>query len=76
MNCEKIRTLFNENGIVHFTLYGLPYIIEKSDNGVNFWQDTQPKQTYSYDSVDSVLKHHYIYNENIEENDDRIRDIY
>ena len=76
MNCEKVRTLFNQNGIVHFTTYGLPYIIEKADNGANIWQDTEPKQMKLYDSVDSVLKYYTIYNESIEENDDRIRDIY
>lgn len=76
MNCEKIRSLFNQNGIVHFTIYVLPYIIEKADNGVNIWQDTDPKQIQLYDSIDSILKCHTIYNESIEENDEKIRDIY
>lgn len=76
MNCEKIRTLFNKNGVVHFTMYGLPYIVEKSDNGANICPNTTPKQMKQYNSIDSVLKYYTIYNESIEENDDRIRDIY
>ena len=76
MNCEKIRTLFNQNEVVHFTMYGLPYIIEKNDNGASISPDTTPKQMKKYNSVDSILKYYTIYNESIEENDDRIRDIY
>lgn len=76
MNCEKIRSLFNQNGIVHFTIYGLPYTIEIVEKGANIWQGDYEKQKKLYDSVDSVLKYHYIYNESIEENDNRIRDIY
>lgn len=75
MNCEKIRSLFNQNGIVHFTMYGLPYTIEKIENGASIWQGEYDKQKKLYDSVDSVLRNHYIYNESIEENDERIRDI-
>lgn len=75
MNIEKIKSIFNENGIVKFKLYGLDYTIQKLDNRVCVFADLYVSKKSIYNDIDSLLQNYYIYGENIEFYDDRIRDI-
>ena len=76
MNVEKIKTIFNQKGVVKFKMYGLDYTIETIDNGVEIYVDLYPNKKSKYDSLNSLLKNYTIYNESIESNDQRVLNIH
>ncbi|MBE5805984.1 MAG: hypothetical protein E7313_04650 [Clostridiales bacterium] len=76
MNIKKLKSVFEEKGMVKFKLYGLEYTIQKVDDGVVIFADLYDSKKEKYDDVDLLLKQHYIYGENIEDNEERILNIY
>ena len=76
MNIEQVKTIYNKNGKVMFTVYGLDYTIKNIDNGVVIFVDLYPNKKSWYNNIDSLLKNYNIYNENIESNDQRIQNIH
>jgi len=76
MNIENMKTIFNQNGVVKFKMYGLDYTVEKVDNGVVIYPDLYNNKKNVYDSLDSMLSNYYIYNESIESNEIRIMNIH
>lgn len=76
MNVDKLKTIFKQNNVVKFKMYGLDYTIKNIDNGVVIFVDLYPNKKSWYNNIDSLLKNYNIYNENIESNDQRIQNIH
>ncbi|MBQ4584508.1 MAG: hypothetical protein IJA94_06440 [Bacilli bacterium] len=76
MNIETMKTIFNQNGVVRFKMYGLDYTVEKVENGVVIYADLYNNKKNVYENLDDVLSNYYIYNESIESNEGRIQNIH
>ncbi len=75
MNIEKLKTIFQEKGIVRFKMYGLDYTIEKVESGIIIYADLYSNKKTLFQTIDEILKLYYIYNENIESNELRLQNI-
>lgn len=75
MNIEKIKTLFNQKGEVHFRLYSLEYTIKKENDEILVFADLYATRKQRYNSLDEALSYFTIYNESLIENETRIMNI-
>lgn len=75
MNIEKIKTLFNQKGEVHFKLYSLEYTIKKENDEILVFADLYATRKQRYNSLDEALSYFTIYNESLIENETRIMNI-
>ena len=75
MNIEKIKTLFNQKGEVHFKLYSLEYTIKKENDEILVFADLYATRKQRYNSLDETLSYFTIYNESLIENETRIMNI-
>ena len=75
MNIEKIKTLFNQKGEVHFKLYSLEYTIKKENDEILVFADLYATRKQRYNSLDEALSDFTIYNESLIENETRIMNI-
>ena len=75
MNIEKIKTLFNQKGEVHFKLYSLEYTIIKENDEILVFADLYATRKQRYNSLDEALSYFTIYNESLIENETRIMNI-
>ena len=76
MVIHELKTLFNENEIVKFELYGLEYTIERLVDTVIIYPSLYNQRKTSYNSIEELLSNHLIYNETILDNQNQISKIY
>lgn len=76
MVIDELKTLFIENEIVKFKLYGLEYTIERIMDTVIIYPSLYDQRKKSYNSLEELLNNHLIYNETILDNQDKISKIY
>jgi len=75
VNIKKLKSVLSEKGIVKFKLYSLDYTIQNEEDGVVIFADLYNSKKSKYDNIETLLQQHYIYGENIEENEERIFNI-
>ncbi len=70
---EELETIFNNEGIVKFRIYGVEYTIEKIGNIVVIYQSLNKQRLREYSSIDEVFNKHCIYGELIRDNQKYIK---
>lgn len=75
MNVEEVKTLYNKNGLVKFTIFGLDYTIEKVDNGTKIYADLYKNKSKLYRDIDMLLNRYVIYGEELITYNNKIQNI-
>lgn len=70
---EKLKKKLNENGVVNFKLYSLEYIIKKVDDKVVIYPKLYEYKKQYYNDIDTLLDYYLIFNENIRDNEEKIK---
>ena len=65
MNVDEIRRLFNRRGKVTFKLYGMEYIIIKNSNSASIYSTIYNERIFRYNDLDTLLANYTVFNENI-----------
>lgn len=65
MNVDEIRRLFNRRGKVTFKLYGMEYIIIKNSNSASIYPTIYNERIVHYNDLDTLLANYTVFNENI-----------
>lgn len=76
MNIEQVKTIYNKNGKVMFTVYGLDYTIEKVDNRVKIYANLYQNKSKSYRDIDVLLNNYLIYGEELVSYNNKIQNIH
>jgi len=71
-NIDKIDKILNDKNVVEFKIYGLRYRIEKKDN-YTIYPINDNNRKKSFNSLDELFKKYEIYNENLKDNDNKIK---
>lgn len=70
---ELLKQKLNDTGEINFKLYSLIYVIKKVENKVVIYPKLyEYKKTY-YNDIDTLLDNYLIFNENIRDNEEKIR---
>lgn len=65
MNIDEIRRIFNRRGKVTFKLYGMEYIIIKNNNSASIYPTIYNERIVHYNDLDILLANYTVFNENI-----------
>ncbi len=63
MDYNQLCSLFNEKSKLHFKLYSLDYIVEKTDNMVVIYAIYYEKDKHYYSSFEELMNNYTVYNE-------------
>jgi len=70
---KLLKQKLNEAGEVNFKLYSLIYVIKKVENKIVIYPKNYEYKKEYYNDIDALLDNYLIFNENIRDNEDKIK---